>query len=148
MIFFKKNAVILSLEEISLWLEISSPPSFRKQGGGTLGIMKKQTNNNYPIILPLQIFCWYYWTFEIWRLAIWDISIIWQSSTCVLDKVNKNMRTAAHSFAVKCIWIDRNMSLIKDFFNHSLPWVNPAKQILLWGFHLSHFSFNCFKTKC
>ena len=26
--------------------------------------------NNYPIIVPLQIFCWTYWTFEIWRSAI------------------------------------------------------------------------------
>ena len=26
--------------------------------------------NNYPIIEPLQIFCWTYWTFEIWRSAI------------------------------------------------------------------------------
>ena len=28
----------------------------------------KQTNN-YPIIVPLQIFCWTYWAFEIWKSA-------------------------------------------------------------------------------
>ena len=36
-----------------------------------------QTNNrtnNYPIIVPLQIFCWTYWTFEIWRSAIVTVS--------------------------------------------------------------------------
>jgi hypothetical protein len=31
----------------------------------------KQTDN-YPIIEPLQIFCWTYWTFQIWRSAISD----------------------------------------------------------------------------
>ena len=36
-------------------------------------IKKYMCHDNYLIIEPLQIFCWTYWTFEIWRSAICSV---------------------------------------------------------------------------
>ena len=65
--------------------------------------LTKQTNN-YPIIVPLQIFCWTYWTFEIWRSAKRSKEELKRSNRSQ-QKINFNFGTFPHQYGKGLNWL-------------------------------------------
>ena len=80
--------------------------------------------NNYPIIEPLQIFCWTYWTFEIWRSAICfflflkNLAFLWAN---VINKFQQQESicgpTAWPNFSMFCQTVTIN---VWSFYRHAI----------------------------